>query len=48
MGDDMKLPTFWGTGGEDPEQHWFLCEAAWTIKQVQDDDVKLVQFATTL
>ena len=22
MGDDMKLPTFKGTGAEDPEQHW--------------------------
>ena len=42
MGDDMKLPTFKGTGSEDPEKHWFLCEAIWTIKQIQDDNVKLV------
>ncbi len=48
MGDDMKLLTFKGIGGEDPEQHWFLCEAIWTIKQIQDDNVKLVQLATTL
>ena len=48
MVDDTKLPTFKGTGGEDPEQHWFLCEAIWTIKQIQDDNVKLVQLATTL
>ena len=48
MGDDMKLPTFKGTGGEDPEQHWFLCEVVWTIKQIQDDNIKLVQLATTL
>ena len=34
MGDDMKLPTFKGTGAEDPEQHWFLCEAVWTIKGI--------------
>ena len=27
MGDDMKLPIFKGTGAEDPEQHWLLCEA---------------------
>ena len=47
MEDDMKLPTFKGTGSEDPEQHWFLCEAIWTIKQIQDDDIKLVQLATT-
>ena len=32
MGDDMKLPTFRGTGAEDPEQHWFLSEVVWTIK----------------
>ena len=48
MGDDMKFPTFKGIGVEDPEQHWFLCEAVWTIKQINDDNVKLVQLATTL
>ena len=48
MGDDMKLPTFRGTRGEDLEQHWFLCEVVWTIKQINDDNVKLVQLATTL
>ena len=42
MGDDMKLPTFKGIGGEDLEQHWFLCEGVWTIKQILDDNVKLV------
>ena len=42
MGDDMKLPTFKGTGVEDPEQHWFLCEAVWTIKGIHDDNIKLV------
>ena len=48
MGDDMKLPTFKGTGAEYLEHHWFLCEAIWTIKQIQDDNTKLVQLATTL
>src|SRR5882762_7404983 len=48
MGDDMKLPTFKGTGVEDPEKHWFLCEAVWTIKGIQDDNIKLVQLVTTL
>ena len=42
MGDDMKLPIFKGTGAEDPEQHWFLCEAVWTIKAINDDNSKLV------
>ena len=27
MHDDIKLPVFKGTGSEDPEQFWFLCEA---------------------
>ena len=48
MGDDMKLPIFKGTGEEDPEQHWFLCEAMWTIKTINDDKIKLVQLVTTL
>ena len=48
MGDDMKLPIFKGTGAEDPEQHWFLCEAMWTIKTINDDNLKLVQLVTTL
>ena len=44
----MKLPIFKGTGAEDPEQHWFLCEAMWTIKTINDDNLKLVQLVTTL
>ena len=48
MGDDMKLLTFRVTGAEDPEQHWFLCEAMWTIKGLQDDNIKIVQLVTTL
>ena len=40
MDDDIKLPVFQGTGAEDPDQHFFLCEVVWSIKQVQDDDTK--------
>ena len=40
MGDDIKLPVFRGTGAEDPDQHLFLCEVVWSIKQVQDDNTK--------
>ena len=47
MGDDIKLPIFQGTGVEDPDQHLFLCEAVWNIKQVQNDDIKNVQLTTT-
>jgi hypothetical protein len=27
MADEMRLPIFRGDGSEDPDQHWFLCEA---------------------
>ena len=46
MGDDMKLPVFKGTRLEDPEQHWFLCEVVWNVKQVIDDDIKMAQLTT--
>ena len=50
MGDDMKLPTFKGTGVEELEggRRGFLCEAVWTIKGIQDDNIKLVQLVTAL
>ena len=47
MDDDMKLPIFRGPGLEDPEQHWFLCDAVWNVKQVQNDVVKIVQLTNT-
>ena len=40
MGDDIKLPVFKGTGSEDPEQFWFLCEAVWTAKNIMDEDIR--------
>jgi hypothetical protein len=48
MADEMRLPIFRGDGSEDPDQHWFLCEAVWSIKQVTDEAVKRAQFSTTL
>ena len=37
-----------GRGGEeDVEQNWFLCEAIWRSKGIQDG-AKLVEFQTTL
>ena len=38
--DDIKLPVFKGTGSEDPEQFWFLCEAVWNAKKITDPDVR--------
>jgi hypothetical protein len=48
MADEMRLPIFRGDGSEDPDQHWFLCEVVWSIKQVTDEAVKRAQFSTTL
>jgi hypothetical protein len=48
MADEMRLPIFRGDGSEDPDQHWFLCEAVWSIKQANDEVVKRDQFSTTL
>ena len=47
MGDDIKVPVFRGTSIEDSDQHFFLCEAVWNIKQVQNDDTKKARLATT-
>jgi hypothetical protein len=48
MVDEMRLPTFRGDGSEDPDQHWFLFEVVWSIKQITDEAVKRAQFSTTL
>jgi hypothetical protein len=48
MVDEMRLPIFRGDGSEDPDQHWFLCEAVWNIKNITDEVVKRNQFSTTL
>jgi hypothetical protein len=48
MADEMRLPTFRGYGFEDLDQHSFLCEAIWSIKNVTDEDVKRAWFSTTL
>ena len=45
--DDIKLPVFKGTGSEDPEQFWFLCEAVWTAKNIMDIDVRRAQLITS-
>ena len=47
MNDDIKLPVFKGTGSEDPEQFWFLCEAVWTAKNITDQDTRRAQLVTS-
>ena len=48
VGDDIKLPIFNGNGLEDREQHWFLCEVVWTVRQIHDENIKKAQMITTL
>ena len=48
MVDEMRLPIFRGDGSEDLDQHWFLCEVVWNIKNVTDKVVKRAQLSTTL
>jgi hypothetical protein len=48
MADEMRLPIFRGDGYEDPDQHCFLCEAVWNIKNITNEAVKRNQFSTTL
>ena len=47
-GEDIRLPTFNGNGVEDLEKHRFLCEAVWTIHQVQNEDIRKAQMIMTL
>jgi hypothetical protein len=44
----MRLPIFRGDGSEDPNQHWFLCEAVRNIKNITDEAIKRNKFSTTL
>jgi hypothetical protein len=48
MADEMRLPIFRGDGSEDPDQHRFLCEVVWNIKNVTDEAVKRTQFSIAL
>jgi hypothetical protein len=45
MADEMRLPIFRGDGSEDPDQHWFLCEAVWNIKNITDEVLKETSLA---
>ena len=47
-GEDIGLPTFNGNGVEDLEQHWFLCEVVWMVRQVHNTDIRKVQMIMTL
>lgn len=46
-GGEMTFPVFYGNGSEDPQQHWFLCEAVWRFKKVMNTNMKAAQLVTT-
>ena len=48
MAYEMRLPIFRGYGSEYPDQHQFLCEVVWSIKNVTKEVVKRAHFSTTL
>jgi hypothetical protein len=37
LDNTLRLPEFQGVGSEDPEQHLFVCETIWAVKNVQDE-----------
>jgi hypothetical protein len=39
----IRLPQFKGEVSEDPENHLFICENIWEVKQIIDEDTKLAQ-----
>ena len=47
-GNDIKFLIFNGNGLEDLKKHWFLYEAIWTMRHVQDEAIKKGQTITTL
>ena len=48
VGANIWLHTFNGNGAEDPEQHWFLCEAIWMARLVHNTEIRKVQMIMTL
>jgi hypothetical protein len=45
MVDEMRLPIFRGDGYEDLDQHWFLCESVWNIKNIMTKRLKETSLA---
>jgi hypothetical protein len=35
LDNTLRMPEFQGVGLEDPEQHLFVCETIWAVKNVQ-------------
>jgi hypothetical protein len=46
LDNTLRMPEFQGVGSEDPEQHLFVCETIWVVKNVQDEATNIVQLET--
>ena len=44
----MNMSIFKGVGSKDPKQFWFVANVVWTMQQIIDDNIKKVQFVTSL
>jgi hypothetical protein len=44
---NLRLPMFHGTGRDDENQHWFMCEAIYSVKRIIDEASKIVQLEIT-
>jgi hypothetical protein len=42
----LRLPMFHGRGKDDVEQHWFMCEAIWSVKRITYEATKIAQLET--
>jgi hypothetical protein len=42
VGPTLRVHVFHEVGSEDPEQHFFVHEVIWPLKNVQDDDANIV------
>jgi hypothetical protein len=43
----LRLFVFHGTSRDDAEQHWFMCEAIWSVKRIKYEVMKIVRLETT-
>lgn len=48
MANTTNMPIFKGQGLEDPNQFWFVIEAVWKAKKINDEDMNKSQVVTVL
>jgi hypothetical protein len=43
----LRLHVFNAIGRDNVEQHWFTCEAIWSMKRITNETTKIMQLETT-